>query len=155
MGYNKKKIKKNKFGVILPPDTDPRWVINNFQITPDFAAQALPIGTVVHPSGWATMNDYNIWSQLNAEREANFAIKWEAKRQQELENERIRKRQEKARIAEENRIKREKEEIQRQIDKLNKNYEREIRQVSRSIDSQYNPQISALQKKLKKLKKLN
>ena len=151
MGY-KKTIKKSKFGVVLPPDTDPRWVRTPYKITPDFAAQALPIGTVLHPSGLATMNDYNLWSQINAEREANFAVKREARRQQEIENERIRKEQERTRIAEEKRVQREREAIQKEIDKLNKNYKRDIRQVSRSIEAQYNPQISALQKKLKKLK---
>tara|TARA_B100000963_G_C22485106_1_gene606525 strand:- start:255 stop:704 length:450 start_codon:yes stop_codon:yes gene_type:complete len=149
MGYKKR---RNKFGVVLPPDTDPRWVRTPYRITPEFAAQALPIGTVLHPSGFATMNDYNLWSQINAEREANFAVQREARRQQEIENERIRKQEEKARIVEEKRIRREREEIQRQIDRLTKDYERDIRQVSRSIDAQYNPQIASLQKQLKKLK---
>ena len=149
MGYKKR---CNKFGVVLPPDTDPRWVRSPYQITPEFAAQALPIGTVLHPSGFATMNDYNLWSQINAEREANFAVQREARRQQEIENERIRKEQERVRIAEEKRIKREREAIQKELDKLNKNYQRDIRQVSREIDAQYNPQIAALQKQLRKLK---
>jgi hypothetical protein len=150
MGYKQRKY--SRFGVVLPPDTDPRWVRTPYHITPEFAAQALPIGTVLHPSGFATMNDYNLWSQINSEREANFVVQREARRQQEIENERIRKEQERARIAEEKRVQREREAIQKELDKLNKNYERDIRQVSRAIDAQYNPQIVALQKQLKKLK---
>ncbi len=149
MGYKKR---YNKFGVVLPPDSDPRWIITPYVITQDFAMSAMPMGTVLHPSGRAYMNDYNLWSQINAEREANFAVQREARRQQEIENERIRKQEEKVRIAEEKRIKREREEIQRQIDKLTKDYERDIRQVSRTVDAQYNPQITALQKQLRKLK---
>ncbi len=149
MSYKKR---YNKFGVVLPPDSDPRWIITPYVITQDFAMSAMPMGTVLHPSGRAYMNDYNLWSQINSEREAKFAVQREARRQQELENERIRKEQEKVRIAEEKRVKREREAIQRELDKLNKNYERDIRQVSRSIDAQYNPQIAALQKQLKKLR---
>lgn len=146
MRYTKR---SNRFGVVLPPDSDPRWIITPYVMTQDFAMSAMPMGTVLHPSGRAYMNDYNLWSQINAEREANFAVQREVRRLQEIENERIRKEQEKARIAEEKRIKKEREAIQKQIDRVKRDYQREIRAVTRPVDAQYNSQLANLEKQLK------
>ena len=62
------KTKKNFFGVEYPPDTDPRWQRLPQQIDPVWAHGVLPIGTVIHPSGWAQMQNMEVWNQIGAER---------------------------------------------------------------------------------------
>ena len=142
-----------KFGVVLPPDNDPRWIPTQQQISPQIAYDAMPIGTVLHPSRWAYMNDYALWKQIGQERQAIFDQQKEQRRQLELEQERLRKIEERKFKQEQEALKKAQKELTKQLDTIQKNYQREIRQVTRGIDAEYNPQIKEIQKQLKLLSK--
>jgi len=58
-------VKKNKFGI--PPDADPRWKRSQIDLS-KVRYDVLPIGTLVHPSGWAYMDDYSEWKKDDIER---------------------------------------------------------------------------------------
>lgn len=147
-------VKRNvKFGVVLPPDNDPRWIPTQQQINPQMAYEAMPVGTVLHPTGWAYMNDYSLWKQIDDERETVFQQEREQRRQIEIEKERLRKIEEKKFKQEQDALKKTQKELTKQLETIQKKYEREIRQVTRSIDAEYNPQIKEIQKQLKQLSK--
>lgn len=147
-------VKRNKFGVELPSDSDPRWQRTQFQISPEFVQNALPIGSVLHPSGWAIMNDYNLWREINNEREILFQQEREVRLQKEKEEERLRKIEEKKIKEEQKELIKQQQKIQSELDKLQSKYDREIRNITREVNAQYNPLLNNLQKKLKDIKKL-
>jgi hypothetical protein len=61
--------KKNRFGVEYPPDNDPRWIVTQFPQTQDDAFNILPLGTIIHPSGYAFMTDWPKYNELRAQKE--------------------------------------------------------------------------------------
>lgn len=142
-----------KFGVVLPPDNDPRWIPTQQQISSQFAYNAMPIGTVLHPSGWAYMNDYTLWKQIDQERQDILEQKKEQRRQLELEQERLRKIEERKFKKEQDEFKKAQKELTKKLETIQKNYQRELRQVTRGIDAEYNPQIKEIQTQLKLLSK--
>ena len=147
------KNKKNYFGVEYPPDTDPRWQRLSQQIDPVWAHGVLPIGTVIHPSGWAQMQNMEVWNQIGAERAEKTRLFYEQRAQEEKERERQIKEQQKQLQIQQQQLKAQQKQLQSQLSELQRNYERDVRQITRPIDKQYNPQINELQKQLKKISK--
>lgn len=149
----KYRIKKNYFGVQYPPDWDSRWQRLSQQVDPIWAHGVLPIGTVIHPSGWAQMQNMDVWNQIGAERAEKTRLFYEQKAQEEKEREKQIKEQQKQIQIQQQQLKAQQQELQSQLNQLQKNYLRDVRQVTRSVDAEYNPQISNVQKQLKKINK--
>tara|TARA_B100000886_G_C20376896_1_gene472168 strand:- start:456 stop:917 length:462 start_codon:yes stop_codon:yes gene_type:complete len=147
------KYKKNYFGIQYPPDWDSRWQRLPQQIDPVWAHGVLPIGMVIHPSGWAQMQNMDVWNQIEAERAEKTRLFYEQRTQEEKERERQIKEQQKQLQIQQQQLKVQQQQLQTQLNQLQKNYERDIRQLTRPIDTQYNPQINNLQKQLKKINK--
>jgi len=146
---------KNFFGtVVFPDDSDPRWRHSQFPITQSFAQQALPIGTIIHPSGYAYMNDMNLFKQIRDEREALFEQQRKIMHEKQLEEERLRKIEEKRAREEHQQLLKQQKQIQEQLQKLQGNYDREVRRITREVDAKYNPQINQLQKQLNQVNKV-
>jgi hypothetical protein len=146
---------KNFFGtVVFPDDSDPRWVQTPYPITQSFAQQALPLGTIIHPSGYAYMNDMNLFKQIRDEREALFEQQRIIMHEKQLEEERLRKIEEKRAREEHQQLLKQQKQIQEQLQKLQSNYDREVRRITREVDAKYNPQINQLQKQLNKVNKV-
>ena len=146
---------KNFFGtIVFPDDSDTRWVKTSYPITQAFAQQALPLGTIIHPSGYAYMNDMNLYRQIRDERDALFEQGRRISHEIELEKERLRKIEEKKAREEHQRLLKQQKEIQEKLQKLESNYEREIRRITREVDAKYNPQINQLQKQLNQINKV-
>ena len=146
---------KNYFGtVVFPDDSDPRWIQTPNNISQTYALQALPIGTIVHPSGYAYMSDYNLWTQINNEREKIFEQQRIILREKQIQEEKLRKIEEKKAKQEYEALLKKKKEIEDELNKIQKNYDREIRKITREIDAKYNPQLNILQKELNKVNKI-
>uniref|UniRef100_A0A6C0LGY4 Uncharacterized protein n=1 Tax=viral metagenome TaxID=1070528 RepID=A0A6C0LGY4_9ZZZZ len=146
---------KTLFGtVVFPYDSDPRWVHNQYPITQSFAQQALPMGTIIHPSGYAYMNDMNLFKQIRDERDALFEQQRRILHEKQVEEERLRKIEEKKAREEHKQLLKQQKQIQEQLQKLQYNYDREVRRITREVDSIYNPQISQLKKQLNKVNKV-
>lgn len=146
---------KNFFGtVVFPDNSDPRWVQTTYPITQSFAQQALPIGTIIHPSGYAYMTDMNLFKQIRDEREALFEQQRRIMHEKQLEEERLRKIEEKKAREEHQKLLKQQKQIQEQLEKLQNNYNREVRRITREVDAKYNPQISQLQKQLNQVNKV-
>lgn len=146
---------KNFFGVVtFPDDSDPRWIPSQVPITPELAQNAMPIGTVFHPSGYAYMHDMNLWKQIRDNREQLFQQQRQIIYERQLEEDRLKKIEEKKAKEEYNNLLRQQKEIQDKIQKLQSNYEREVRKITREVDAKYNPEINKLQKELNKVNKV-
>lgn len=146
---------KNFFGtVVFPDDSDPRWVKTPYPITQSFAQQALPLGTIIHPSGYAYMNDMNLFIQIRDERHALFEQQRRIMHEKQLEEERLRKIEEKRAREEHQQLLKQQKQIQEQLQKLQINYDREVRRITREVDAKYNPQINQLQKQLNQVNKV-
>ena len=146
---------KNFFGtVVFPDDSDPRWVHTPYPITQSFAQQALLIGTISHPSGYAYMTDMNLFKQIRNERDALFDQQRRIMHEKQLEEERLRKIEEKKAREEHQQLLKQQKQIQEQLEKLQNNYNREVRRITREVDAKYNPQISQLQKQLNQVNKV-
>ena len=146
---------KNYFGtVVFPDNSDPRWIHTQYPITQSFAQQALQIGTIIHPSGYAYMIDMNLYRQIRGEREALFEQQRRIMHEKQLEEERLRKIEEKRAREEHQQLLKQQKQIQEQLQKLQSNYDREVRRITREVDAKYNPQINQLQKQLNKVNKV-
>ena len=146
---------KHSFGTIVFPDnSDPRWIQTSFPITQEFAQNALPTGTIIHPSGYAYMNDLNLWRQIKNEREALLEQQRRILYEKEQEEERLRKIEEKQAREDYLELLKQKKKIQEQLQKLQNNYNREVRRITREVDAKYNPQINQLQKQLNQVNKV-
>ena len=146
---------KNFFGtVVFPDDTDPRWVQTPYEITQTFAQQALPMGTIIHPSGYAYMNDMNLFKQIRHEREALFEQQRRIMHEKQLEEEKLKKVEEKKAREEHQQLLKQQKQIQEQLKRLQSNYDREVRRITREVDAKYNPQINQLQKQLNQVNKV-
>lgn len=146
---------KNFFGtVVFPDDSDSRWVQTPYSITQSFAQDALPMGTIIHPSGYAYMTDMNLFKQIRDERDALFEQQRRIVHEKQLEEERLRKIEEKKAREEHQQLLKQQKQIQEQLEKLQNNYNREVRRITRDVDAKYNPQISQLQKQLNQVNKV-
>lgn len=146
---------KNSFGtIIFPTDSDPRWRQTEYPITQTFAQQALPMGTIIHPSGYAYMNDVNLYEQIKNEREALFEQQRRIMYEKQQEEERLRKIEEKRAKEEHQQLLKQQKQIQDKLQKLQSNYDRELRKITREVDTKYNPQINQLQKQLNQVNKV-
>ena len=146
---------KNFFGtVVFPDDSDPRWIQTQYPITQSFAQQALSIGTIIHPSGYAYMNDMNLFKQIRDEREALFDQQRRIMYEKQVEEEKLRKIEEKKIKEEHQQLLKQQKQIQEQLQKLQGNYDREVRRITREVDAKYNPQINQLQKQLDQVNKV-
>jgi 5'-3' exonuclease len=146
---------KNLFGtIVFPDDSDPRWIPTSFPITQTFAQNALPMGTIIHPSGYAYMNDMNLFRQIRSERDALFDQQRIVMAKKQQEEERLKKIEEKKAKEEYEQLLKQQKQIQEQIQKLQTNYEREIRRVTRDVDKKFNPELNNLQKQLNKVNKI-
>jgi len=146
---------KNYFGtVVFPDDSDPRWVQTQYPITQSFAQQALSMGTIIHPSGYAYMVDMNLFKQIRDERDALFEHQRRIMHEKQVEEERLRKIEEKKAREEHQQLLKQQKQIQEQLQKLQSNYDREVRRITREVDSKYNPKINQLQKQLNQVNKV-
>lgn len=148
------KHRYNKFGIVYPDDNDPRWItFNGYRMTQNDALNAMPIGTIIHPSGEAFMTNYPLWQELMNERELYFQQQREIAKK--LQEEQIKKQIEEQKEKERLRITllNQRVQTQKEIDHLNSVYQRELRKITRSVDAEYNPIISKLKKQLNTINK--
>lgn len=146
---------KNFFGtIVFPDDSDPRWIQTPYPITQSFAQQALPMGTIIHPSGHAYMTDYNLWNKIKDEREALFEQERRIMHEKHLEEERLKKIEEKRAKEKYQQLLKQQKQLQEQLQKVKNNYKREVRRITREVDAKYNPEINKLQKQLNEISKV-
>lgn len=145
----------NYFGtVVFPDDSDPRWIKTPYSITQEFSQSALPVGTIIHPSGYAYMTDINLWKKIRDERETILEQQRKIMYERQLEEEKLQKLEEKKAKEEYQILLKQQKEIKDKLQKLQDNYEREIRMITRKVDIKYNPEINKLQKQLKQVNKI-
>ena len=112
--------KRNYFGVVYPPDWDPRWQRTAQYTDPIWAHGALPIGTVIHPSGWAQMFNMDVWNQIKEERAEKTRLFYEQLAKEEKERERQIKEQEKQIRIQQEQLKSQQQQLQTQLNQLQK-----------------------------------
>ena len=130
----RKKYKKFFGTIVFPDDSDKRWIQTSYPITQSFAQQALPMGTIVHPSGYAYMNDINLFNKIKNEREALFEQQRRIINEKQVEEEKLKKIEEKIIYEVNKQLLKQQKQIQDELKKLQNNYEREVRRITREVD---------------------
>jgi hypothetical protein len=146
---------KNNFGVKYinsaypeidyPSDDDPRWEQLEHEIDPSIVHGALPIGTVVHPiDKLKIMKNFMLYFKIDDIRRKK-TLDLLTQREEKIKNEKKRIEKEKKRIQNERQT------LKKKISKMKDEYDRAIRQITRSVHGKYKPEILKLENELKKI----
>ena len=138
----------------LNPDGTPVWKrhIYQFPIDPNFAYTALPYGTILSPDGLYLLN----MNDKRAQMEIYHQIEdFKRKKAFELLKDQRKKRAKEKKKLEEHRrkIEKQKKELEKQLKTVQQKQERKLRQIIRTVNAEYNPDIKKIESELKILDK--
>ena len=156
-------MRRNKFGTfeidykhLLPPlnalnpDGTPVWVRHSYPtaIDPNFAYSALPRGTILSPDGLHILNMNDKHAQMN--------LFWQIEDFKRIKAFELLKEQRKKRVNERKKLKehnskieKQKKDLEKQLKTVEQKQERKLRQIIRTVNSEFNPEIRRIQSEMK------